>query len=73
MYLDVLIDSHHKHDSIQVITSIMNVINDIRDRRGGMLPHMLGIQANNCDRENKNQYMFALCAALIRLEYFAKV
>ena len=35
---DVWIDSHHKHDSNQVITSIMNVINDIRDHRGGLLP-----------------------------------
>ena len=38
LYLDVWIDSHHKHDSNQVITSIMNVINDIKDHCGGMLP-----------------------------------
>ena len=54
LYSDVWIDSHHKHDSNQVITSIMNVINDVRDRRGGLLPPVLRIQANNCGRENKN-------------------
>ena len=54
LYSDVWIDSHHNHDSNQVITSIMNVINDIRDRRGGLLPPLLCIQANNCGRENKN-------------------
>ena len=48
LYSDVWIDSHHKHDSNQVITSIMNVINDVRDRRGGLLPPVLRIQADNC-------------------------
>ena len=73
LYSDVWIDSHHKHDSNQVITSIMNVINDVRDCRGGLLPPVLRIQADNCGRENKNQYMFALCAALVGLGYFAEV
>ena len=49
LYSDVWIDSHHKHDSNQVITSIMNVINDVRDCRGGMLPPVLRIQTDNCD------------------------
>ena len=71
--MDVWIDSHHKHDSNQVITSIMNVINDVRDRRGGLLPPMLRIQVDNCGRENKNQYMFAFCAAIVGLGYFAEV
>ena len=73
LYSDVKIDSHHKHDSNQVITSIMNVINDVRDRRGGLLPLVLHIQADNCGRENKNQYMLAFCAALVELSYFAEV
>ena len=51
----------------------MNVINDIRDRHGGLLPPVLRIQADNCSQENKNQYMFAFYAALIGLGYFAKV
>ena len=57
LYLDVSIDSYHKHDRNQVITSIMNIINDVRDRRGGMLPLVLHIQADNYGRENKNQYL----------------
>ena len=51
----------------------MNVINDVRHRRGGTLLPVLHIQADNCGRENKNQYMFALCAAIVELEYFAEV
>jgi hypothetical protein len=33
----------------------------------------LRIQADNTTRENKNVYMFALCAALVGLEYFQEV
>ena len=73
LYSDVWIDSHHKHDSNQVVTSIMHVISDVRTRRGGKLPLVLHIQADNCGRENKNQYMFAFCAVLVGLRYFAKV
>ena len=53
LYSDVWIDSHHKHDSNQVVTSIMHVIDDVRTRRGSKLPLVLCIQANNCGRENK--------------------
>ena len=73
LYLDVWIDSHHKHENNQVITSIMNVINDIRDRRGGLFPPVLRIQVYNCGRENKNQYICAFCVALVGLGYFAEV
>ena len=34
---------------------------------------MLCIQADNCGRQNKNQYMFALHIVLVGLEYFAEV
>ena len=57
LYLDVSIDSYHKHDSNQVITSIMNIINDVRDRCGGILPLVLRIQTDNYSLENKNQYL----------------
>jgi hypothetical protein len=30
LYADVSIDAHHKHDSNQVITSVMHVIADVR-------------------------------------------
>ena len=73
LYADVWINSHHKHDSNEVITSIMHVILDVQTRHSGTLPPVLRIQADNCGRENRNQYMFALCATLIGLEYFAKV
>jgi hypothetical protein len=32
LYADVWIDAHHKHDSNQVITSVMHVIGDVRRR-----------------------------------------
>ena len=73
LYSDVWIDSHHKHDSNQVVTSIMHVIDDVRARRGGKLPPVLRIQADNCGRENKNQYMFVFCAVLVGLRYFVEV
>ena len=73
LYSDVWIDSHHKHDSNQVVTSIMHVIDDVRARLGGKLPPVLRIQADNCGRENKNQYMFFFCAVLVGLKYFAEV
>jgi hypothetical protein len=72
LYADVWIDAHHKHDSNQVITSVMHVIADVRRRKGRLSP-TLQIQADNCTRENKNIYIFALCAALVGLRYFQEV
>jgi hypothetical protein len=72
LYADVWIDAHHKHDSNQVIMSVMHVIADVR-RRKDRLPPTLRIQADNCTRENKNIYMFVLCAALMGLGYFQEV
>ena len=69
LYADVWIDAYHKHDSNQVITSIMHVIANVRQRKG-RLPLTLRIQADNCTWENKNIYMFALCATLVGLGYF---
>ena len=73
LYSDVWIDSHHKHDNNQVITFIMYAIADVKARRGGILPSTLRIQADNCGSENKNQYMFGMCAALVGLGYFAEI
>jgi hypothetical protein len=50
----------------------MHVIADVKWRKG-TLPPTLRIQADNCTCENKNVYMFALCAALVGLEYFQEV
>jgi len=72
LYANVWIDAHHKHDSNQVITSIMNVICNVKQWKGS-LPQTLRIQADNTTRENKNIYMFAMCAALIGLGFFKEV
>jgi hypothetical protein len=69
LYADVWIDAHHKHDSNQVIMTVMHVIADVKRRKGTLLP-TLRIQADNCTCENKNVYMFALCTALVELGYF---
>ena len=38
LYVDVWIDVHHKHDSNQVITSVIHVIADVRRRKGRLPP-----------------------------------
>jgi hypothetical protein len=50
----------------------MRSIGDVRVRQW-KLPLVLQIQANNCGRENKNIYMFGLCAALVAQRYFKEV
>ena len=72
LYCHVWLDAHHKHDSNQVVTSIIRVLGDVRSRRG-TLPPTLRIQADNCSRENKNKYMFAFCATLVALGHFREV
>ena len=69
LYENVWINAHHKHDSNQVITSVMNVICDVK-RRKGFLPSTLRIQVDNTTRKNKNIYMFAMCATLVGLGFF---
>jgi hypothetical protein len=64
LYADVWFNAHHLHDSNQVVTSIMHAIGDVQARQG-KLPLVLQIQADNCGQENKNIYMFGLCAALV--------
>ena len=41
LYTDVWINAHHKHDSNQVVTSIMHVLQDVRNWRGNVLPPKL--------------------------------
>ena len=69
---DLWIDAHHKHDSNQVVTSIMKVLKYVHQCRG-TLPLILSIQADNCAWENKNKYLLGLCAALVGLGYFEEV
>jgi hypothetical protein len=72
LYCHVWIDAHYKHDSNQVVTSIMEVIRDVK-RRHGRLPPYLRIQADNCGRENKNVYILALCGTLVALGIFKEI
>jgi hypothetical protein len=72
IYCHVCIDAHHKHDSNQVITSIMNVLHDVKQRRS-RLPPYLRIQADNCGRENKNVYILALYRTLVALGIFKEI
>lgn len=72
LYCDVWFGAHHKHDSNQVVSTLLYVIGDVL-RRKGFLPPTLRIQADNCTRENKNIYMFALCATLVGLGFFQEV
>lgn len=72
LYFHVWIDAHHAHDSNQVVTSIMKVLEDVRRHRRKLRP-ILKIQAANCRRENKNIYLLALCANLVAFGFFEEV
>ena len=73
LYTNIWIDTHDKHDSNQVVTSIMHVLQNVCNRQGNILPPKLRIQADNCGRWNKNQYMFTLCVTLMAFKYFVEV
>jgi hypothetical protein len=72
LYCDLWIDAHHRHDSNQVVTSIMGVLNAVHSARGTLLP-ILCIQVDNCVRENKNKFLFGQCTTLVGLGYFEEV
>ena len=50
----------------------MKVLCDVKHRRGRLSP-VLRIQAYNRERENKNVYIFGLCATLVALGFFKDV
>ena len=72
LYCHMWLDALHKHNSNQVVMSIIRVLGNVRSRRG-TLPPTLCIQADNCSRENKNKYMFGFCATLVALGHFWEV
>jgi hypothetical protein len=72
LYCDIWIDAHHRHDGNQVVTSIMGVLNAVHSTRGTLSP-ILCIQVDNYVRENKNKFLFRLCATLVGLGYFEEV
>ena len=72
LYCNVWFGAHHKHDSNQVVSTLLHVLGDLLQRKG-FLPPTLRIQADNCTCKNKNIYMFALCATLVGLGFFREV
>ena len=64
---DLWINAHHMHDSNQVVTSMMRVLNYVHNERGD-LPLILCIQADNYRWKNKNKYFFSLCTTLVGLK-----
>jgi hypothetical protein len=50
----------------------MGVLNAVHRARG-ILPPILCIRVDNCTRENRNKFLFGLCATLVRLGYFEEV
>jgi hypothetical protein len=60
------IDVHYKHDSNQVVTSIMKALKNVYSTRGALL-RIFYIQADNCTRKNKNKFLSGLCATLVGL------
>jgi hypothetical protein len=47
LYANVWFNAHHLHNSNQVVTSIIQAIEDVKTRRG-KFPPVLRIQADNC-------------------------
>jgi hypothetical protein len=56
-----------------VCTVLLRVIQIIKAQRQGTLPPVLLIQADNCGRENKNQYMIAFLGWLLLKGYFKEI
>jgi hypothetical protein len=56
-----------------VCSVLLRVIQMIQEKRGGSLPPTLLIQADNCGRENKNQYAIAFCGWLVDQGFFQEV
>ena len=57
------------HSSNMTITILMNILYMYKDS----LPPVLYLQMDNCGRENKNRFVFALCALLVELGIFRKI
>jgi hypothetical protein len=55
-----------------VCSVLFRVIQMIKENRGGTLPPVLLIQADNCGRENKNQHMIAFADGLLTRVSFRK-
>ena len=61
----------YPHDSNLTMTVLLEVL--VRWSKEFDLPPILYLQFDNCVRENKNRYMFALLALLVEEKIFEKV
>ncbi|GBG69412.1 hypothetical protein CBR_g4107 [Chara braunii] len=60
------------HGSNSVVNSITKVLRDVQAREGE-LPPKLRVQADNCGGQNKNKYVFAFMAMLVKFRIFEVV
>lgn len=59
------------HDSNLTMTVLLDVL--VKWCEDYLLPPVLYLQFDNCVRENKNRFMYALLALLVELKIFEKV
>jgi len=65
------IDCHEwGHDSNLTVTLLIKSLAKVA--KDGILPQVLYLQMDNCWRENKNQYVLALCSLLVKLNIVRK-
>lgn len=55
------------------IEELRQTLLKIQKRRGGKLPPVLYLQADNCPKDNKNKYMLAFLTHLIQKRVFLKI
>ena len=64
------VDYHqYAHDSNLTMNLLLHTLWICREN----LPRKLYIQMDNCTRENKNQWLFVLCALLVEMGIFDKI
>ena len=59
------------HDSNLTVTTILNMV--VEADKICPLPEKLYLQLDNTPRENKNKYVLAFCALLVKEKVFKKV
>ncbi|GBG80184.1 hypothetical protein CBR_g30550 [Chara braunii] len=64
--------SYLSHGSNSVVTSIAKVLRDVQAREG-KLPPLLRVQADNCGGQNKNRFIFAFLALLVKFRIFKEI
>ncbi|KAL5468782.1 hypothetical protein EMCRGX_G029899 [Ephydatia muelleri] len=59
----------YPHDSNLTINILIRTLNELEKP----LPPVLYLQLDNCFRENKNKFVMAFCALLVKFKFFSKV